>query len=287
MDNDTDFFSIPQSQHFRSRLDETLRTLVTNQVSLPWKEIGSRSGNKAPLAVLMEAASELASINAQSLFRKNDRADNTLTSIWLSYVLTQSRISLLESNNTKFKGLNQESLRYIGSLSREPNNVHKLPSILEKQFGIILVIERAFKGMNLDGVVTKTDNGVPIIGLSVRYSRYDNFWFTLMHELSHVLLHYDSLDEPICDDLDSTDELADVETEANRFAADSLIPRRLWMKASVRRSLNKTDLLTLAAEAEIHPAIAAGIIRKSTGNYRLFNDIINNINIRELLGVKA
>lgn len=241
----------------------------------------------APFAVLIKAASELANINTKSLFRKNDRADNTLTSIWLSHVLARSRISLLESGNTKFKGIDPDSLRYIGRLSLEPNNVQKLPSILEKQFGIILVIESAFKGMNLDGVVTKTGNGVPIIGLSVRYSRYDNFWFTLMHELSHVLLHYDSLDEPICDDLESTDEQADIEAEANRFAADSLIPRRLWMKANVRRSLSQTDLLTLATEAEIHPALAAGIIRKSTGNYRLFNEIVNGINIRELLGVQA
>ena len=34
-----------------------------------------------------------------------------------------------------------------------------------------------------------TDTGCPVIGLTLRYDRLDNFWFVLLHELGHVFLH--------------------------------------------------------------------------------------------------
>ena len=42
---------------------------------------------------------------------------------------------------------------------------------------------------HLDGAALKSHEGRPVIGLTLRYDRIDNFWFTLLHELAHVGLH--------------------------------------------------------------------------------------------------
>jgi HTH-type transcriptional regulator/antitoxin HigA len=104
-----------------------------------------------------------------------------------------------------------------------------------------------------------------------------------MHELSHISLHYNLLASPIWDDLELIDE-SDIEIEANRLAADALIPRQIWRKAEVHRSLAESDAIKMATQAEIHPAIAAGMLRKKNNNYQLFSNLINTVDTTEIFG---
>ncbi len=55
--------------------------------------------------------------------------------------------------------------------------------------GIRLVIEPHLNRTRLDGAAIMTRDGAPIIGMTLRHDRVDNFWFTLCHELGHVALH--------------------------------------------------------------------------------------------------
>jgi HTH-type transcriptional regulator/antitoxin HigA len=57
--------------------------------------------------------------------------------------------------------------------------------------GIHLVIERHLPRTHLDGAATKLPDGSPLVALTLRHDRLDNFWFTLFHELAHVGLHLD------------------------------------------------------------------------------------------------
>ncbi|MCV7072838.1 ImmA/IrrE family metallo-endopeptidase, partial [Mycobacterium rufum] len=59
-----------------------------------------------------------------------------------------------------------------------------------------------------------------VIALSDRYKTEDQFWFSFFHEAGHVLLH--SKKETFIDDGSESD---DIEDAANRFAANTLIPR--------------------------------------------------------------
>lgn len=49
--------------------------------------------------------------------------------------------------------------------------------------GIKLVVVPHFKRTYLDGAALLNKKGEPIIALSLRYDRLDNFWFALVHEL--------------------------------------------------------------------------------------------------------
>ena len=50
--------------------------------------------------------------------------------------------------------------------------------------GVTLIIERHLPGTYLDGAAMLAENGNPVIGLTLRHDRLDNFWFVLFHELS-------------------------------------------------------------------------------------------------------
>jgi HTH-type transcriptional regulator/antitoxin HigA len=73
---------------------------------------------------------------------------------------------------------------------------------LEKH-GIAIIIEPSLKGTRIDGAALKDIDGQPIIGLSLRYDRLDNFWFTLLHEVAHIWKHVHN-EETFLDDLDAS-----------------------------------------------------------------------------------
>lgn len=134
--------------------------------------------------------------------------------------------------------------------------------------GITLVIEPHFKGTYLDGAAM-LDEGRPVVAMTLRHDRLDNFWFVLMHELAHVAKHLDEAHPLFTDDLDSPDELDRIEREADDMAGEALIPQTAWQKSAARTSHLATDVVALAEKLGVHPAIVAGRVRHETKNFRL------------------
>ncbi len=268
------------------RIENALRILVDQSSNLPWKELRKRTSGESDILVLMNAAAELASIDSPVFFRKREDASEALTLVWLSNVLKKARTQSLSNLDIEYKGITQADLRAIATRSSDTTAITSLSNFIFANYGISVVFEQAFPSMKLDGVTAKLQNGVPVIGLSLRYARYDHLWFTLLHELAHISMHYDQLENPIFDDLDEDDNATDIEIEANRLAADSLIPRRIWNKAAVHRSMNQEDLYEMAKAAGVHPAIAAGMVRKRNGNYKIFSELVNSIDVRNILEIE-
>ncbi|MDP1594367.1 MAG: ImmA/IrrE family metallo-endopeptidase [Gallionella sp.] len=134
--------------------------------------------------------------------------------------------------------------------------------------GITLVIEPHFKGTYLDGAAM-LDEGRPVVAMTLRHDRLDNFWFVLMHELAHVAKHLDEAHPLFTDDLDSPDEQDRIEREADDIAGEALIPQTTWQKSAARTSYLTTDVVSLAEKLGVHPAIVAGRVRHETKNFRL------------------
>src|ERR1044071_7576095 len=59
-----------------------------------------------------------------------------------------------------------------------------------KNKGISVVIMPPLPGTFLDGAAMASPSGVPVVGLTLRHDRIDNFWYTLLHELAHVCLQF-------------------------------------------------------------------------------------------------
>ena len=145
--------------------------------------------------------------------------------------------------------------------------------------GIHLIVLRHLPQTHLDGAALMLSSGNPVVALTLRYDRLDNFWFTLCHELGHVKLHFDN-DKDACfvDDLDS--DAQGVEVQADEFAQDSLIPAETWENASARHERTPHAVVELANALRVHPAIIAGRIRREQKNYRLLSSLVGHHLVR-------
>lgn len=220
--------------------------------------------------------------NKTVLYRKNDSAEETKIQAWLSLINEKSKFMLLSRGVPTFQGLSTHQLRELALLSLEPENINSLVDVLAESYGVLLVVEPGFKSMRLDGCTFKLSQGTPVIGIALRYNRYDNFWFTLMHELAHVYMHYDYLDNPIVDDLEEGSD-SDREVEANIIAKDSLVSRQYWRTAWNVRG-DKKQLLDVCLKAEVHPSIMAGMIRHQAKNYKLYPELHCSMDVKSAFG---
>lgn len=210
------------------------------------------------------------------LYRKNDTADDLKICNWVSSLRYKADI-VQSYNKVEYKGITKKDISSLIKLSKNPERILSIPKIL-LSYGIILVYENYISGMKLDGVLYKNRFGVPVIGISFRYKRIDSFWFTLIHELCHILLHYDLIDSIIFENFENENENK-IEIEANRLTRDLLIPKQAWRSSDTRINKSKESVLFLAKRLEIHPAIIAGRIRFDNKNYTLLNEIESKIQI--------
>jgi len=149
--------------------------------------------------------------------------------------------------------------------------------------GIILVVERHLPGSYLDGAAMLLDGNTPVVGLTLRYDRLDNFWFVLMHELGHIFLHlFDGLRFDFFDEENAGDSDA-IEAEADKFALDALIPEDLWDQCLSRFALSEEAVRIDAETIGVDPSIIAGRIRKERGNYAILNDLVGQDGVRSQL----
>ena len=162
-------------------------------------------------------------------------------------------------------------LRDLAKLSRFETGPRLAKEFLADT-GIALVIEPHYKKTYLDGAAM-LDDGVPIVALTLRHDRLDNFWFALMHELVHVQKHLKASHLFIADNLDDKTRASEEEHEADQGARDALIPSTEWDKSAVKITQSLKDALALANKLRIHPTIVAGRIRYETKNWRALNTL--------------
>jgi HTH-type transcriptional regulator / antitoxin HigA len=177
--------------------------------------------------------------------------------------------------------LTKEFLREVARLS-----LYDQGPLLAKEFlaksGIALIIEPNLPQTWLDGGSMITSEGRPVIGVTTRHDRIDNFWYTLMHELVHVAKHLRDHNDAFIDDLDAEDKVDPREKEADRIAREAFIPRSVWVRSDAYLKRSEQAVIDLARKLRLHPAIVAGRIRWDTRNYSLFTHLVGQGKVRNL-----
>lgn len=154
------------------------------------------------------------------------------------------------------------------------------------ELGIAVVILPHLPRTHLDGAAMKSADGSPVIGLTLRYDRLDNFWFVLLHELAHAARHLTKeTDQDFIDDLRLA-PTSGPEREADRWGQEALIPPDAWAASAVRERPTPMNTLALAHRIGIHPAIVAGRVRYETGNYRLLSQLVGTGQVQQLFCTK-
>lgn len=164
----------------------------------------------------------------------------------------------------------------------------KVPRLLAEA-GIRFVIVEALPGSKIDGACLWLGPTAPVIALSFRFDRIDNFWFVLRHELEHVLQHHGQA-TPILDvDLDGrTDEdVADEERIANAAAAAFAVPPDKLSGFVARKApyFAERDVLGFAATLGVHPGLVAGQLQHRTQRFDHFRSHL--VKIRSIVAPGA
>jgi len=220
---------------------------------------------------------------ATALHRKKFHGGNTPNEYallaWQARVLNKARIEHSLGSVSEFH-LDDSWIPELVSMSTLADSPSRVKKFLASK-GVILIIEEHLTGTYLDGAAMLLETGNPVVALTLRYDRLDNFWFVLMHELGHVFLHlFESLNMDFFDEENGSEEDG-LEKEADLFALDSLVSPGDWDMCLSRFSTTTESVHMDAQNFGVHPSIIAGRIRKEQNNYRLLNDVLGHGEVRK------
>jgi HTH-type transcriptional regulator/antitoxin HigA len=136
--------------------------------------------------------------------------------------------------------------------------------------GIAIVLLPELSGSHTSGAVRwLKGTKQALIQLSLRYATDDLFWFNLFHEVGHLLLH--SKDGDVVEDLSPQ---AVKEEEANRFAADQLIPPESYRQFLLGGNFDRGAIRDFADQIQIAPSIVLGRLQHDRKlQYNQYNDL--------------
>jgi HTH-type transcriptional regulator / antitoxin HigA len=163
-------------------------------------------------------------------------------------------------------------------LRDSPDAIAKVPRIMA-ECGIRFVLVESLTSAKIDGVCFWLNDRSPVIGMSLRFDRIDNFWFVLRHEIEHVLqLHGGTavmLDAELEGDRAGTGpDVAEEERIANEAAQEFCVPQAM-LDAFIERKapfFSERDLVGFARVLKVHPGIVAGQLQRRTGRYDRFRE---------------
>lgn len=146
---------------------------------------------------------------------------------------------------------------------RDVISLTAVPSILNEA-GVRFVVVEQLAGAKLDGAcfwINKSKS--PVIAMTLRLDRFDNFWHTLFHEIDH-LIHGEGKESPIVDVFEYSqvkDETKpEIEVRANQAAAEHCVSQKTleaWLKRTALAP-PKESIIAFADSIGVHPAIVVG-----------------------------
>ena len=192
-------------------------------------------------------------------FRKTGKTRENAEAIaaWLKLGENQAKeISAAPYNKTAF----ERALTDILPLTNEDPKVFE-PAMVDKcaRSGVAVVFVKEFAGTGISGGTYWLSKEKAILMLSLRYKWDDHFWFTFYHEAGHIILHGKNqltVDGSLIEDNPR-------ENEANKFAADFLIPPKEYQTFIMQNPrISEALICEFAKQLGIAPGIVVGRLQK-------------------------
>jgi addiction module HigA family antidote len=177
----------------------------------------------------------------------------------------EAEIQLKEFNDTVLLSVIDELKRQT---RKRPENFESSIQSLCAQAGVLVVWVPELKHTGVSGCTRWLTDKKVMIALTLRYKTDDQMWFTFFHELGHVLLHrkdklfiLDNAHSDLGDGMIDPPMRAR-EEEANRFAADTLIPPESLFYFLMQGEFSNEAIHDLADELQIAPGIIVGRLQR-------------------------
>ncbi|MCI0464528.1 MAG: HigA family addiction module antitoxin [Gemmataceae bacterium] len=159
----------------------------------------------------------------------------------------------------------RSSLEALRRLTREPADtiMDPLQSICASA-GVAVVLIPELPRTCISGCARWLSDKRALVGLTLRYKTDDQLWYTFFHEIGHILLHKNKRSfvvDNAADDLGDRvvdPEMEKYEEEANRFAADTLIPPKALGEFLRKKTFTSESIYAFAEQIGIGPGIVVG-----------------------------
>lgn len=131
--------------------------------------------------------------------------------------------------------------------------------------GVAVVFVPELPHLRVCGATRWLSSEKALVALTLRYKSDDHLWFTFFHEAAHILLHgkrsvfvEEDRRARATNDVQSVDDFARQEEEANRFSRDFLIPPAEYAQFKRQGSFSENSIRSFAAQIGIAPGIVLG-----------------------------
>lgn len=170
----------------------------------------------------------------------------------------------------------QMAVSKLRVLLSSPEETRKAPRILAES-GIRFVVVESLPSAKIDGACFWLDARSPVVGISLRYDRIDNFWFVLRHEIEHVLQGHGQTAMMLDAELEGDRAgvgvgIAEEERIANLAAAEFCVPQDQLQRFIARKApfFSERDIAGFARTLGVHAGLIAGQLQHRTGRYDRF-----------------
>lgn len=159
------------------------------------------------------------------------------------------------------KKLDKQKLRkYLPEIKemtlQDPSKFYPRLKEILFECGIVLVALPNLRNANINGATKKFRNGSVMLLITDRNKYSDIFWFSIMHEISHIL------DSDFYTDYKDKSQYIEKELKANKFARDFFINEEDYREFVNRRDFSKNEIVSFSSDLGIHPSILLGRLQK-------------------------
>ena len=180
----------------------------------------------------------------------------------------------------------RDALPKMRSLLNAVDGIQQVPHVLA-ECGVRFVIVEPTPGSKIDGVTLWLGEKAssPVIGMSLRLDRIDNFWFVLAHEMAHVLKKHGQTEAIIDAETfepgapSQPQNVSEEESAANEIAAEFCVPRA-DMTDFIRRNnplFSEEKVAGFSRRMQLHPGLVVGQLQRALGDYRLFRKYLVSV----------
>lgn len=240
---------------------------VREMINRGWLEQGEQSVLEMQFMRFFEVnrMADIEHLEFAAAAKKTDESSHLPEELaWLYRVRHVARsIEAPKYNEAKLK----QALLKLRTFMIDAEDVRHVPAVLEEA-GVRLVIVEKIGNCKIDGVCTWLSDEEPVIGLTVRHNRLDNFWFVLIHECEHIIRGHGKGTRGIIDNLDGEgasigENINEEERVANKASLNFAVSQDQIVSFYKRKKpyIYEKDVVGFAANSEVHPAIIVGQIQ--------------------------
>ncbi len=205
---------------------------------------------------------------------KKTEADAPATTLQIAWLVRARRLATEMVVPAYSEVLLTQALPRLAALLTAPEETRHVPRILA-ECGVRFVVVEPIPGAKIDGACFWLTTEQPVVAVSLRLDRIDNFWFVVRHELEHVLRRHGQAEGYILDqDLEGSaaGQVNDEEAVANAAAADYCVAQAEMTNFIARVSpfFKEDRVVQFAQRLNVHPGLVVGQLQRRLGRYDLF-----------------